>query len=231
LDYSPPSPLMMRGDSTGLVSMNFTSGDSAAKDYSGHDRCSAAVLPSFGSTDTNDMNIEIDQATKNTVQDPIAATIANPALPPWLQDANIARSFVNDLKAIGMEEGRYFSTFDGYAGTDASPKFTFVDGNCTLDGGAGLLVVTGNLEMNGNPNFNGLILVLGGGTVNRDGGGNGNVYGAIAVAKFDQNGTGGFLAPTFYTNGSGNATIQYDSCAVKRALNIAGPRILGVHEY
>jgi len=38
--------------------------------------------------------------------------------------------------------------------------------------------------MNGNPNFDGLILVLGAGRVERDGGGNGEIYGAIAVARF-----------------------------------------------
>ena len=106
-----------------------------------------------------------------------------------------------------------------------------MDGDCNLDGGAGLLVVTGNLEMNGNPSFSGLILVLGEGSVNRDGGGNGNIYGAMAVARFNQNGNGPFLAPTFNTSGGGNSTMQFDSDAVRKALNVAGPTVLGVHEY
>jgi hypothetical protein len=93
------------------------------------------------------------------------------------------------------------------------------------------LIVTGNLEMNGNPSFEGLILVLGAGSVNRDGGGNGNVYGAMAVAKFPINGTGGFEAASFQTNGSGTATMQYDSDAIRKALNMAGPRILAVGEF
>lgn len=85
--------------------------------------------------------------------------------------------------------------------------------------------------MSGNPSFEGLILVLGEGSVNRNGGGNGNIYGSITVAKFDRNGSGGFLAPTFTTNGGGNSTLQYDSDAVRKALNAAGPLVMGVREF
>src|SRR5207253_7521218 len=113
----------------------------------------------------------------------------------------------------------------------SAPILTFVDGDCTLDGGAGLLVVTGNLEMNGNPNFTGLILVLGNGSVNRDGGGQGTIYGAMAVASFPRTGNGGFTSATFLTNGGGTSTMQYDSAAVRQALNASGPRVQGVHEY
>jgi hypothetical protein len=87
------------------------------------------------------------------------------------------------------------------------------------------------LVLDGNPDFDGVILVLGGGSVLRNGGGNGNIYGAMVVAKFDVNGTGDFTAPTFNTNGGGNATMQYDSSAVKRALDLSGPLVWGVHEY
>ena len=55
--------------------------------------------------------------------------------------------------------------------------------------------------------------------------------GAVMVAKFDVNGTGGFEAPFFDTNGGGNSLMQYDSAAVRAALNIAGPRALGFHEF
>ena len=85
--------------------------------------------------------------------------------------------------------------------------------------------------MNGNPSFNGLILVLGAGDVERDGGGNGDILGAMAVARFNQNGNGPFLAPTFNTNGGGNSDMKYDSNAVRQATNVAGLRVLGVHEY
>ena len=108
---------------------------------------------------------------------------------------------------------------------------TFVDGDCNLTGGSGLLVVTGDLEMGGNPNFSGVILVLGTGTVNRDGGGNGNVYGAMVVASFNRNGNSDFKAPAFNTNGGGASTMQYDSVAFSKAMGAAGVAVGGVREY
>ena len=229
-EYDPAATIMMRSADDGTP-LTFDIGESAAKDYSGHDLHGTSIIPTFGSTTTSDMGLQIGAANKNTVADPIAASISNQNLPAWLQSAGQARHFLTTQKANAISQGRYFTSFDGSAGTVASPAFTFVDGDCTLTGGAGLLIVTGNLEMNGNPDFNGLIFVLGGGSVNRNGGGNGDIYGAIIVATFDRTGNGGFLAPSFHTNGGGNATIQYDSTAVRQALNLSGPLVLGVREY
>jgi hypothetical protein len=230
-DYDPVATIMMRSSEDGTP-ITFTTGNSAAKEYSGHDHGDGtSILPAFGATTATDTTIEVDAANKNTVADPIASTITNTSLPSWLQSANEARAFLTTQKANAVSQGRYFSSFSGNAGSSSSPAFTYVDGNCTLDGGAGLLIVTGDLEMNGNPSFDGLILVLGGGSVNRNGGGNGNIYGAITVAKFDVNGTGGFQGPVFNTNGGGNSTIQYDSTAVRKALNLGGPLVQGVREF
>lgn len=230
-DYDPVATIMMRSSEDGTP-VTFTTGSSAAKEYSGHDHGDGtSILPAFGSNTVADTAIEVDAANKNTVADPIAANIGTSSLPSWLQSANEARAFLITQKANAISQSRYYTSFNGNAGSSASPAFTYVDGNCNLDGGAGLLIVTGNLELNGNPSFDGLILVLGGGSVNRDGGGNGNIYGAITVAKFDVNGTGGFLGPIFNTNGGGNSTIQYDSTAVRRALNLGGPLVQGVREF
>ena len=229
-DYTPVATIMMRSSDDGTP-ITISTGQSAAKEYSGHDNSGSGVLPAFGSNTTADKDLQIDAANKNTVANPIAENIQHSSLPAWLQTADQAREFIKTQKANAKGQNRYFSSFSGNAGSSTSPAFTFVDGDCDLDGGAGLLIVTGNLEMKGNPSFDGLILVLGEGTVNRDGGGNGNIYGAITVAKFDQNGTGGFEAPTFTTNGGGNSKIQYDSIAVRRALNISGPLIMGVREF
>lgn len=229
-DFVPPATIMMRGADDGSP-MNFTIGNSNAKEYSGHDHSGTNVLPSFGATSAGDTNIEINSDTKDTVAAPAAATIAISSLPSFLQSALKARAFLLDQKANAISQGRYFTTFSGNSGSVSAPAFTFVDGNCTLDGGAGLLIVTGDLELSGNPSFSGVILVLGGGTVNRNGGGNGDIYGAMVVASFDPIGSGNFLAPSFNTNGGGNSNMQYDSEAVRQALNMAGPRVWGVHEY
>jgi len=229
-DYNPPCVICMRSADNGTP-INFTTGDSSAKEYSGVDRAGHGDLPAFGATLASDTAVEVAAANKNTVTNPIAATISMSSLPAWLQTADEARTFLADQKANAIIQGRYFTSFSGYSGSDAAPAFTFVDGDCILDGGAGLLIVTGNLEMNGNPSFSGLILVLGNGSVNRDGGGNGNIFGAIAVARFNRVGPGGFLAPTFFTNGGGTSKVQNDSNARRRAENLSGPRVLGVHEY
>jgi hypothetical protein len=227
-DYAPPAMLLMRG-AEDCSAMNFTIGESNAKDYSGHDRNGTGVLPAFGSTCDGDLGIEQTSDGKETVELPKAAKFDNPSLPPWLRTANDARDFVQDQREDAIRQKRYFTSYTGYAGTATEPAFTFVDGDCDLDGGGGLLIVTGTLRMKGNPNFNGLILVLGAGRVERDGGGEGDIYGAVVVARF--NAAGGFLPPFFDTAGGGNSTMKYDSTALRQALNIAGPRVLGVHEF
>jgi hypothetical protein len=228
LEYSPPAMLMMRG-ADDCAAMTFTIGESNAKDYSGHDENGSAILPAFGSTCDGDLTIEENSDGKETVELPKAAKFDNPSLPPWLRSADDARAFVDEQREEAQRQNRYFTSFSGSAGTATEPAFTFVAGDCELDGGSGLLIVTGTLTMNGNPNFNGLILVLGAGRVERDGGGEGEVYGAVAVARF--NSTGGFLPPVFNTNGGGTSLMKYDSSALRQALNVAGPRVLGIHEY
>jgi hypothetical protein len=228
-DYAPPAMLMIRG-ADDCSPAHFTAGDSAAKDYTGHDHFpTGQVLPTFGATCGGDETTEVAADTKDTVEDPKAANIPISSLPDYLQTADNARAFITEQRENAQNEGRYFPSFDGVAGTSADPLFTFVDGNCILDGGAGLLIVTGTLTLNGNPTFDGLILVLGNGTVNRQGAGNGVYSGAMAVARF--NSTGGFLAPWFDTDGAGTGMMQYDSDALRRALNAAGPRTLGIHEF
>jgi hypothetical protein len=210
--------------------VHFTIGDSHPKDYSGHDRSGSSILPSFGAVCDSDTTIEVNSDDKNTVANPKAQTLTNSQLPPWLRSADEARAFLVEQKENAKNQGRYFTSFAGYSGSAADPAFTFVDGDCVLDGGGGLLIVTGNLTLNGNPNFEGLILVLGGGHVERNGGGNGDIYGALSIAKFNANGNGGFQTPYFDTSGGGTSLMQYDSDAVRKALNISGPRALGFHE-
>jgi len=174
-------------------------------------------------------------------------------LPKWLQTTSDpvfgARAFVEQLRKASQQQfygcsssassscDRYFNT----AGGDAAPSdfgagttdglFTFVDGDVSLpsSGGKGLLVVTGTLSMNGSQTFDGLVLVLGGGVLDRSGGGNGSSLGAFVVARF--NSTGDFLAPTFTSSGSGTSTLQLDRNKVKTALRLGGIPVLSVSEY
>src|ERR1700722_10301668 len=60
-------------------------------------------------------------------------------------------------------------------GTAASPQITFVNGNLDMtQSGAGILVVTGNLTLDGSMSFDGLILVIGTGNIQVNGGGGGS---------------------------------------------------------
>jgi Tfp pilus assembly protein PilX len=110
-------------------------------------------------------------------------------------------------------------------GTDAAPVVNVVQGDFTLSGsGSGILLVTGTLTMNGSPSFDGVILVIGDGNVQKNGGGNGTVNGSLLVANLYSNTPPTYTnliplgsnhppgIPTISWNGGGNATIQYDSC-------------------
>jgi hypothetical protein len=107
-------------------------------------------------------------------------------------------------------------------GTNTNPVINVVHGDLSLgpSTGAGILVVTGNLTISGNPSFNGLILVIGKGTFTKNGGGNGTLNGALLVANLnDSSGNPIPLGsnhapgiPTMNWNGGGNFTGQYDSC-------------------
>lgn len=240
-DFEPDAMLMLRGADDGSAStITFDIGDSAAKYYSGHDNAGAVgALPTFGVTSAADLGVANDAITKGaTVEDVKTAQTAVGDLPSWLQNADAARSFLNDMQIVARSMGRYYTSFSGQAGTTTSPAFTFVNGNATLDGGAGLMIVTGNLVLNGNPNFNGVILVLGEGTVNRDGGGNGNIYGSIYLARFarswpaSENGLPHpFLSPIFHTSGGGTANLEYDSEWVQKAKDALGDIVRDVREY
>ena len=72
--------------------------------------------------------------------------------------------------------------------------------------GQGILLVNGDLKMNGNFTFDGLILVRG---IYETGGGTMNLTGSMITTNVD-------LDPNKWTGG---LTVQYSSCAVNKALN------------
>ncbi len=240
-EFEPAAMLTMRGAEDGSASvMQFDIGSSNAKYYTGHDNAGVnSALPTFGVTNNADLGIAQDAITKGaTVADLKTAKLDMGTLPSWLQNADAARAFLNDMQMVARSLGRYYTTFSGMAGTTTAPKVTFVNGNATLDGGAGLLIVTGDLVLSGNPSFNGIILVLGEGSINRNGGGNGNILGSIYVAKFarswpaSENGQPHpFLAPSFHTNGGGNADLRYDSYWVQQAKDALGDIVRDVREF
>lgn len=175
------------------------------------------------------------------------AVLASNNTPSFLASVTKAREFLygsEGMMQAAINQGRYFTTGTGAiastAGLGASHPdgvLTFVDGDLTLGPGnptgRGTLIVTGNLTLDGNFNFSGVIMVLGAGNVLRNGGGHGSIFGAMFVAKFAKTGTDTdvFQAPTFNTNGGGTSNIQYSSDAVDRAKSVGGHAVSGVREY
>jgi hypothetical protein len=239
-EFDPNAMLVMRGSDAGIA-MTFDIGTSASKFYTGHDNAASPVasLPTFGVTHAADKAVADLAITKGaTVQEVSTQVVANSDLPEWLQTADKARAFLTDMQLVARSMGRYFTSLDGTAGSEASSKFTFVDGNADLDGGAGLLIVTGTLTMHGNPTFKGVILVLGDGRVLRDGGGSGDIWGSIYIAKFArswpsaENGLAHpFQAPTFLTDGAGTSNLKYDSVWVQQGKDALGDIVRDIREY
>ena len=238
-EFNPNAMLVMRGSDAG-IGMTSDVGTSASKFYTGHDNATAKPnLPTFGVTHAVDKVIADNAITKGaTVEEVSTQIVAINDLPSWLRTADKARTFLTDMQLIARSMGRFFTSLDGVAGTEASPKFTFVNGNANLAGGAGILIVTGTLNLNGNPTFKGIILVLGDGVILRDGGGSGNIWGSIYVARFArswpslENGLSHpFLAPTFVTDGAGTSNLKYDSVWVSQARDALGDIVRDIREY
>jgi hypothetical protein len=243
-DFNPIATILVRGNDNNTSTMTgFAIGNSNAKEYSGYDHAHPSQsIPAFGTTQAKDYALALDvvnNSKPNTVSgvDKVKQFDIS-SLPSFLESADNARDFLTSLQATATGMDRYFTSTPSDFGSSANPQFTFVDGDCSLGDGAGLLVVTGKLTASGNVGFNGIILVLGEGVFQRNGGGNGDTYGAIVVAKFartwpsSENGQDHpFLSATYDMNGGGNSTTGFDSAEVEKALNAAGLRNMGIREY
>lgn len=234
-DLTAPSAITLRSADDNAL-LTFSAGNSARYIYNGNDNAGGFDVSAFAVTGAADKTY-IDLLTLppgqvfGTPSGVLKIAIAD--LPSWLQTADAARAFVAGMRITAQNENRYFTTAtqpDTF-GTTTRPVLTFVDGDTDLSpaGGAGIMVVTGSLTLNGSSEYKGLILVLGGGNLIRDGGGNGNSLGAVIVARFGN--SGNFLAPTFNSNGSGTSSIQYDSEWIRKALASTGPRVTAIGEF
>ena len=235
-EYETPAGFTVKG-ADDCTPISFDSGSSGAKWYSGVDHAGVeAQRPAFAVSPCDQDDVDNGIKKHDTVVDPeigilgdddtTAGTVETPS---FLDSADRARAYLASLQTKAESTGRYFSGATTISDSINSGKFTFIDGDCTLTSGAGLLVVTGTLTIRGNTDFRGVILVLGKGEVIRNGGGNGDIFGGITIAAFNRT-AGGFTAPTFNTNGGGTSTIQYDSAALTTALG-SGTSVTGVREF
>ena len=239
--------------------ITFDLGGSTVTTTSGTDKSAAAdgiAAYAVSGADKNAANNVIDGCAADGTHCNGSAPNVTPGDPAVLGDDNTP-NFLKSVKNVreflygteGMEnaarnQGRYFdsaatalASTAGLGANNPDGVLTFVKGDLTLSAGdptgRGTLIVTGTLTLDGNFNFEGVIMVLGTGSVLRNGGGSGNIYGAMYVANFAKTGadTDKFGAPTFNTNGGGKANIQYSSDAVDKAKAVGGHSIAGVREY
>ncbi len=238
--------------------MTFALGDSnvtstSGADFSGTPTTLSAYAVSNGDFNTTNNVIDGCNPDGSNCGNGPNVTPNNPSIldgsntPSFLESVMKARQFMygtEGMMQMAINQGRYFtdgasatSSAAGLGANNPDGVLTFVDGNFTLGPGnptgQGTLIVTGKLTLDGSFNWNGVIMVLGEGDVLRSGGGHGNIYGAMFVAKFTKTGadTDQFQAPIFNTNGGGSSNIQYSSTAVDMAKAAGGHSIKGVREF
>lgn len=241
--FDPTVPAMMTliGSPNGNPAMSFQSGQSSNHVYSGADNAGVSTgLPAFGTTNLGDNTIAVTEAANNTTTTPAAAVLTSSTIPSYLHSPAAARAFLDQMQAAAMAgaaQSPATATYLPNGGSGNPTGFTFVNGDYIMGSGtgSGLLIVTGELTTNGGTDFSGLVLVIGSGSVNRNGGGGGAFYGANFIASVDWPAQSpaltNFSAPFFNFNGAGSATMQYDSNAVADALRLLPAPVLGVSEY
>jgi len=123
-----------------------------------------------------------------------------------------------------------------------SPLTVVVNGDLDLTGwhhtGYGLLLVTGNLTYDPDASWNGIVMVVGQGTVIGWKGGSGIFNGAMLVARTrDTSGnliSGSYLSYSYvdFNHGAsmGGQGIRYSSCWIQKSQPSSGYRILSFHE-
>ncbi len=133
------------------------------------------------------------------------------------------------VKNMASTSNRYTGNQSGInIGSTGSPQVTFVDGDLNLSGnvsGAGILFVTGSLSTSGNFSYKGIIYVVGDGVWNANGGGNGEVDGAVFIANIYNSTTHnsgtlrsspGVGSVTLDWGGGGGNGIYYNSCWINK---------------
>jgi len=120
-----------------------------------------------------------------------------------------------------------------YVGAPGDTQVVVVKGDFELnDDGAGILVVTGELVFNGNIDYDGMIFVIGEGSMKRSGGGSGSLNGGIFIANtvgpdsIMYTGDDALGPPTLNVAGGGESKINYCSTAMEQAMRDVPPRTI-----
>ena len=236
-----PSTLLLIGPPPAV----FNPGNSRTVGYSGRDvRRKKAHIPPVGVT--NDTNLAIVSSVLNPVsfKGTLYGTVSNVAneLPSWLKTPTALNAKLLELKEVADASGRYFGPGvpppDKIGDFTTAKGITFIDGDLDFKGqGGGLLIVTGDLTLNGGFDWNGLVIITGAGGMQRSGGGEGNLQGNMIIAPYNPDSLGdskiildGFLPPKYDINGGGISATEQNSNKVDDGLIAISNFIQGVAE-
>jgi hypothetical protein len=179
-------------------------------------------------------NLNIDNLIK---QYSTGATIPSFAIP---SPTNPGCTGTKNLSAIppsylncGTQSSQTFGTYPSGLPTEPSPgSYTsvteYIPGSVKLTSaasGSGILIVDGDLEINGGLNWYGLILVRGQISFTGGAGQSTNLYGAVLAGK-DITATDQSVTDTF----GGSINFHYDVCALNAGTGTAPPQLLATHE-
>jgi hypothetical protein len=249
-----------RSTTNPATNFKFNPGSSAAMTYSGADVATGAtdIIPPVGTTNPPDPLTGDDPNLDDVIAGfgaKMSKTVTGvpsnvtDEIPRWMSspaklDAAVRTLYDAALNSYDASNptGRVWSGTNPTSWGDnaTGTGITFCDGDCTLGpiAGGGVLVVTGQLTLKGNFNFNGIIIVTGKDGVLRDGAGNGTIQGNVVVAPYVNSlmsgsppaPADGFLAPVWDSKGSGNSDIVYNSNNELAGLGAISNIVLGVAE-
>jgi hypothetical protein len=135
-----------------------------------------------------------------------------------VRDTAIARQTAGNCLANCYSGGNVTDMGNSQYGGVGFPQVTYIEGNAEMGGdisGAGILMVYGNLIWNGTPNFQGLIVVLGGEFEVIGGGTGGNHAGSVVTLNLQTGELGLEYGPsTFDVTGGGVAQFNFDCDAL-----------------
>jgi len=170
---------------------NFDGGSSSAKNYTGND-CNGTGIPGLSVPVVGVIGTAAKASADTGVQKP--GTYSTGALTgtgtvsdltstidPNLNNCQYLLDLAKKVRNVATVVGDS-STPTSSLGTAANPKVVFIDGDFSFTDGGGLLWVTGNLTITGNTNWNGVLIIVGKGNLQRNGSGNGVISGSVLVA-------------------------------------------------
>jgi Tfp pilus assembly protein PilX len=136
-----------------------------------------------------------------------------------LDDSTLPPLFTETGNGIDKDTG------DSYYGSENSPVITYIEGDFESKGvisGAGILMVQGDIIWNGNNDYQGLVVSLGG-SFTIAGGGDGGVLGTVVVLNSEELNDDGSFGPVSLENvGGGGGVYQYDCKTLLEAFRSVG---------